>query len=104
MESAIERNKDITKQNTTTTDVEPMVSSRVGYETFFSSPFTSMRNSVIFAQSFFMSRAPRPFYATRMLAGAPGLEPGPSVLETDMLAIDTMPLHAFRPSRHFTSL
>ncbi len=104
MESAIERNKDITKQNTTTTDVEPIVSSRVGYETFFSSPFTSMRNSVILAQSFFMSRAPRPFYATRMLAGAPGLEPGPSVLETDMLAIDTMPLHDFRPSRHFTSL
>ncbi len=26
------------------------------------------------------------------MAGAPGLEPGPSVLETDMLAIDTMPL------------
>ena len=28
-----------------------------------------------------------------ILAGAPGLEPGPSVLETDMLAIDTMPLY-----------
>jgi hypothetical protein len=34
------------------------------------------------------------------LAGAPGLEPGPSVLETDMLAIDTMPLHtAFKRDR-----
>ena len=28
---------------------------------------------------------------TRVMAGAPGLEPGPSVLETDMLAINTMP-------------
>ncbi len=28
---------------------------------------------------------------TCVLAGAPGLEPGPSVLETDMLAINTMP-------------
>lgn len=92
MESAIERNKDIMKQNMMTTDEEPMVSSRVGYDTFFSSPLTSMRNSVIFDQSFFMSRASRLLYSTRMLAGAPGLEPGPSVLETDMLAIDTMPL------------
>ena len=92
MESAIERYNDIMKQNTTTTEVEPMVSSRVGYETFFNSPFTSMRNSVIFNQSFFTSRASRLPYSTRIVAGAPGLEPGPSVLETDMLAIDTMPL------------
>lgn len=53
MESAIERNKDIMKQNMMTTDEEPIVSSRVGYDTFFSSPLTSMRNSVIFDQSFF---------------------------------------------------
>ena len=30
------------------------------------------------------------------MAGVPGLEPGPTVLETDMLTIDTIPLKNFR--------
>ena len=30
-----------------------------------------------------------------MMAGVPGLEPGPAVLETVMLTIDTMPLRLF---------
>ena len=32
------------------------------------------------------------------MAGAPGLEPGPSVLETDMLAINTMPPKKYQQS------
>ena len=33
------------------------------------------------------------------MAGAPGFEPGLSVLETDVLAVDTMPLQPARNSR-----
>ncbi len=32
---------------------------------------------------------------TYYLAGVPGLEPGPKVLETSMLTIDTIPLYQF---------
>ena len=85
-----------------------MVSSRVGKDTFFNSDFTSDKNSVILPHnlptmhSFSFVHAPKlqtlPILGhlletqTTSVAGAPGLEPGPSVLETDMLAIDTMPL------------
>lgn len=87
-----------------------MVSSRVGKDTFFNSDFTSDKNSVILPHnlptmhSFSFVHAPKlqilPILGSwtfngnsnYSVAGAPGLEPGPSVLETDMLAIDTMPL------------
>ncbi len=41
------------KQKMRTTVVEPTVSFLVGKETFFSSPLTSLRNSVIEVHSFF---------------------------------------------------
>ena len=110
VESIRDRYKDMITQKTTTTEVDPMVSSRVGKDTFFNSDFTSDKNSVILLHnlptmhSFSFVHAPKlqilPISwtfnlmetQTTSVAGAPGLEPGPSVLETDMLAIDTMPL------------
>ena len=35
------------------------------------------------------------------MAGVPGLEPGPTVLETDMLTIDTIPLRLKIPDSRF---
>ena len=85
-------------QKMMTTVVDPMVSFRDGKETFFNSPLTSLRNSetawVIRLNTVFPRSRPlqtnqpakQPAPHVRM-AGAPGIEPGPSVLETDMLAV-----------------
>ena len=91
-------------QKTSTTEVDPMVSVFEGKVTFLSSPLTSDKNSTMRPQSLpILFDTPRTVnghvqphihqeFARHAMAGAPGLEPGPSVLETDMLAIDTMPL------------
>lgn len=108
-------------QNTMTTVVDPTVSARVGNETFFNSPRTSLKNSRIESIDFLNMRAsPSPVRegtysptlhqathiepgpsAIERLAGALGFEPRLSVLETDVLAIDTMPLRrlAVQPLR-----
>lgn len=96
---------DIITQNSNTTVVEPIVSVFVGYEIFFSSPRTSDKNSVMEDQAFLnmlylmlcdslnvSSISPQTVPPENTLAGAPGFEPGLSVLETDVLTIDTMPL------------
>lgn len=97
-------------QKTITTVVDPIVSALVGNEIFLISPRTSVINSTTDAHSFLntvsLSAPRRPAWrparppALRMilygrrsrLAGALGFEPRLSVLETDVLAIDTMPL------------
>ena len=40
----------------------------------------------------------------RHMAGVPGFEPGLSVLETDVLTIDTIPLHSSRAAEQPASL
>jgi hypothetical protein len=96
-----------------TTVVDPIVSARVGNETFFNSPLTSLKNSrmelvnlvnILTPSAHPTSPLLLPAYsrsatniepdpsATQRLAGALGFEPRLSVLETDVLAIDTMPL------------
>ena len=91
-------------QNTITTVVDPIVSILVGNEIFLISPRTSAKNSPTDARTRLnmppFPAQPQPHDTpsqpkttpTFRLAGAPGFEPGPSVLETDMLAVDTMPL------------
>jgi hypothetical protein len=102
-------------QKTMTTVVDPIVSARVGNETFFNSPLTSLKNSRMELINLVNIPTPSarpisPLYylptldpatniepdpsATQCLAGALGFEPRLSVLETDVLAIDTMPLQA----------
>src|SRR5579884_1204912 len=96
-------------QNTMTTVVDPVVSPLVGKETFLTSARTSVKNSTTDAQTFLNIFTPAdgkppltdpaPSRLTLdqsralaqgqpAVAGAPGIEPGPSVLETDVLAVE----------------
>src|SRR5690348_14231366 len=81
----MDRYRDMMMQNTMTTVVEPRVSVLVGKEIFRNSLFTSFVNSTVDAHIFLnMIRSA----CQCDMAGAPGIEPGPSVLETDVLAVE----------------
>lgn len=71
-------------QKIMTTVVDPIVSALVGNEIFRNSALTSLKNSPMFDHNFESIH----FSPTVSLAGAPGIEPGPSVLETDVLAVE----------------
>src|SRR6185436_778205 len=105
-------------QKTITTVVDPIVSARLGNDTFFSSPRTSLRNSRIELKKF-LNMPTSPLHATertpthlvpvcyqicsstdllepdpsttQSLAGALGFEPRLSVLETDVLPLTPCP-------------
>ena len=83
---------DMRIQNTITTVVAPIVSLFDGKDTFFNSLRTPSRNSRTELTN--CRNMPCSFHRFHSawyklgLAGAPGIEPGPSVLETDVLAVE----------------
>lgn len=107
-ESTTDKYSDINMQNTITTVVEPIVSARLGKDTFFSSARTSVTNSrtasvmrLNITDSVSSSQTPTDFIPPtsvvspsgrkRGLAGALGFEPRLSVLETDVLPLTPCP-------------
>src|SRR5688572_7524015 len=61
IESTNDRYKDMIMQKTMTTVVDPIVSARVGNDTFFNSPRTSIKNSLIESTNFLnMRTSPSP--------------------------------------------
>ena len=90
-ESTTERYSDMMMQNTITTVVDPSVSLFVGNVIFRNSLLTSRKNSIVESHNFLnIERSVQPVsYKTDslILAGALGIEPRPSVLETDVLAV-----------------